>query len=39
MAKKLQLLRDTHSQELKTVEQEVKQRNKEFRSKCTSHPT
>lgn len=39
LAKKLQLLRESHSQELRTVEQEVKQRNKEFRAKCTPLPT
>lgn len=34
LAKKLQMLRDTHGQEFRSVEREVKQRNKEFQSKC-----
>ncbi len=34
LAKKLQMLRETHSQEFKSVDKEVKQRNKDFREKC-----
>ena len=34
LAKKLQMLRHSHSSELTTVDKEVKQKNKDFQIKC-----